>query len=251
MRGTLYRVPLLAAFLLLPILTGSRGDAAPVAGTKITNQATATYENVSGKAYAATSNVVNVLVAAVASMTLGPQDPACTQTSDGVTGGSSFSRVFVVTNTSNQPDAYAVTAVSASAGRIAAIAFESANGVTDPTTVGGTSSGVVSPGGSVSVSVTVDDRNVRAGTKMVISLAVRSTASASNGYASASAQQCGYLIAPPLFAGPVGPVVRKTVDGASSIQVQPGTTVTYEVDFKNVAARPQRASPSRIRFRRT
>jgi hypothetical protein len=76
---------------LLLFLTGGRGDAAPVAGTKITNQATATYQNVSGKAYAATSNVVNVLVAAVASLTLGPEDAACTQPSDGISSGSSFS----------------------------------------------------------------------------------------------------------------------------------------------------------------
>jgi uncharacterized repeat protein (TIGR01451 family) len=86
----------------------------------------------------------------------------------------------------------------------------------------------------MSVTVTVDDRGVGAGTKMVVSLSVRSTASASNGYASASAQQCGYIIAPPLFAGPLGPVVRKSVDGVSSVQVQPGATVTYEIDFKNV-----------------
>jgi uncharacterized repeat protein (TIGR01451 family) len=237
-RGALGGVPLLAAFLLLLFLTGGKGDAAPVAGTKITNQATATYENVSGKGYAATSNVVNVLVAAVASLTLGPEDAACTQASDGISSGSSFSRTFVLTNTSNQPDAYAIAAASTSAGRISALAFVASSAAPSPTTVGGTPSGVVSPGGSLSVSVTVDDRGVSPGTKMVISLSVRSTASASNGYASASAQQCGYIIAPPLFAGPLGPVVRKTVDGFSSVQVQPGTTVTYDIAFKNVGGMP-------------
>jgi hypothetical protein len=71
---TLRGVLLLGAFLLLPVVTGGRGNAAVVAGTKIVNEATATYQNSVGAAYGSSSNVITLVVADVASFKLGPQD---------------------------------------------------------------------------------------------------------------------------------------------------------------------------------
>jgi uncharacterized repeat protein (TIGR01451 family) len=220
---------------LLPVVTGGRGNAAVVAGTKIVNEATATYQNSVGAAYGSSSNVITLVVADVASFKLGPQDLSCTQPSDNVSLGGRFSRVFVATNTSNGPDAYQITAASASAGRIAALAFVTQNGTAVPASVNGASSSVVSPGGTVSIAVTVDATGVAAGTRIIVSLSAQTTAATINGRLSASAEQCGLVISPPMLSGTSGAraVIVKTVNGVSAIQATVGAPVTYEIKFQN------------------
>ncbi len=87
--------------------------AAPPAGERIGNQATATYKNASGDTVRVTSNKVETIVQQIAALTL-----ATPTNKDGVRGA----KVFIphtITNTGNGPDSYSVTALSPIAGTFA------------------------------------------------------------------------------------------------------------------------------------
>ncbi|MBD5606273.1 MAG: DUF11 domain-containing protein [Candidatus Eremiobacteraeota bacterium] len=239
MTRTLRGVLGFAAALLSLVATGERGSATIPAGTKIVNQASATYQNVAGTGFVTSSNVVTVAVAAVASLSLGPQDSSCSVASDAVTPKSNFTRTFTIGNTSNGTDAYRLTALTVSAGTIVSAAFVS-SGTPEPTTVDGAISSVVSPGGSIKLVVTISDAGVALGAKEIVSVTVRTTASDANGTVSASAQQCAFVQAPPVLSGPAGAddAITKTVDGTNTIQSSGGATVAYDITFKNTGGEP-------------
>ncbi|MBD5604631.1 MAG: isopeptide-forming domain-containing fimbrial protein [Candidatus Eremiobacteraeota bacterium] len=234
MTRTLRGVLGIAATLLSLVLTSGGGSATIPAGTKIVNQASATYQSVAGTGFVTTSNVVTVAVAEIASMTLGPQYPSCSAASDAVYPKTTFTRTFTATNTSNGTDAFKITSLTASAGTITSVAFVS-GGASEATSADGTSSPPVPPGGSIGIAVTVSDAGVALGAKMIVSITVATTAKAAYGAASASAQQCGFVKSPADLSGDLGagsPIV-KTVDGTDAIQSSAGATVTYDIQFMN------------------
>lgn len=96
--------------LLLPALTGNA--AAPVAGTVIGNQASATYTDASSIPRTATSNTVTSIVQQVASLTL-----TASQSRTVAPGGTIYFP-HTVTNTGNGSDTIALTATDADTGII-------------------------------------------------------------------------------------------------------------------------------------
>ena len=107
--------------------------AAPPAGSKIGNQASATYVNASGDTISVTSNKVETIVQQIAGLTL------VTDNTEEVAPGGKVFLPHTITNEGNGTDSYALTAVDADTGGIAfsnITIFPDANfdGVADSTT---------------------------------------------------------------------------------------------------------------------
>ena len=229
-----------AAVLLLLVSAGERGAAAVTSGTRITNQATATYQNVSGSSFVSLSNVVSTTVALVSSLAFGPQDSMCSLASDGIGLGKIFSKTFVATNTSNGPESFRIVSATVSSGALVEEKFIYADGTSSAAFVDGAPSNPVPPGASVSVVVFVNSASVPLATRILVSVRVRTAETAVNGSALGIAQQCAVTTTPPVLSGLGGPsaAITKIIDGVHSIESKRGATVVYDVTFKNFGGAP-------------
>ena len=213
--------------------------AATAGGTSVTNAATLTYSDQNNVTITVQSNTITYTVAAVSSVVVGPNETACTPKTDSVVAATNFVRTFTVTNSSNIPDAYTLSA-SVSAGSIVSVALV-ANGTNAPLTNGAALATPVQPGGSVTIAVTVNPGQTPVGTDVETTLSAKSGASnAVNGEAVSTAQQCAIVSAAAAFAGPAGAgtVVTKLVNGAPFAQTAAGATVTYSIAFSNTGGVP-------------
>jgi len=137
----------LIAMMLLVVMTLAQPvQAAPLAGTSIGNQASATYTDASAVVRTATSNTVQTIVQQVASLSL-----TASQTKIGAAGGTVYFP-HTLTNTGNGSDTFNLSAIDANSGtinftNIALYPDANGDGVPDSFTAI-TSSGALAPGAS-------------------------------------------------------------------------------------------------------
>jgi len=237
--GRLVRTIVLA--LACAALATHAGETASPAGTIVTNTATAQYAaGPSGTTYSVQSNTVQVAIAAVSAIVVGPKEKAVNPTADGYSVGAPITRTFTITNAGNAPDAYTLTALTSGGGAISSIAFVGSNGNV-PATLNATISPTLQPGQSIAVLVGLTTTGVAIGTSFPIALTARSTnTSAANGLISDSGQVWALAQAAASLGGVGGPntLVTKLVNSLRSTTATAGSTVTYSITFKNYGGSP-------------
>jgi uncharacterized repeat protein (TIGR01451 family)/fimbrial isopeptide formation D2 family protein len=215
------------------------------AGTTISNTATATYHTAAGQTFSTQSNTQAVKVVPVGALLVTPKEAAVNPAVDGFLINSVFTRTFTIQNTSNITDAYKITALSSQAGKITSAVFNLAGGGTQPIVVGQTVSPQVAPGGSITVTVTIDGNGVPVGTSFSINITAGTTAGGTaNGLATDSGQVWAIPYAIGQFVNPANPAlpVEKLVDGQPSYGAQPGETVTFSIPVKIAGGGPATAT---------
>ena len=219
--------------------TTHRAGAGIVGGTTITNVATATFASSNGLAGSSTSNSVTTVVASIGSVVVSPKQTGSNPATDSVPAGTPAVRTFTISNTSNIPDAYTITAATASAGRIASIAYVTSNGNV-AVTPGSTVSPVLAPGSSIQVVVTLATIGLAVGTQVAIGVTARTTVTTTaNGLQTDSGQLWAVIAVGPKFDGPGGgSTIQKFVQDSISSASAPGSTVTYSIQFKNDGGSP-------------
>lgn len=234
---------LIGAFVLAAalVIESGAGTSASPGGTLIANAASASYEDAPGHVVTVTSNTVQTTVAAVGALAVSPKEDTANPASESYAAGSPIARTFTISNASNIPDAYTITAVTAGAGSVTAVAFADASGALLPATVGSTVSPTVPPGGSLRVVVSLATSGVAVGTKFPIGLSARTTAGGTvNGLQSDSGKVWAVSATPPALGGPGGAnaPISKMVDETRSVQSQPGAAIAYQIRFQNYGAAP-------------
>lgn len=210
---------------------GNQPSAGTPGGTQITNAISATYDDLAGRSYTTVSNRVDTVVALLGSIVVSPKEPSAS-TAEKAQRGTDVQRTFTISNTSNISDAYTIEAAGAAPGSIVSVAFvEGANLV--PVTLGATVSPAVAPGGNISVVVTVAvPANAADGVAIPVTLTARTTAAGTaNGLQSDSGQEWIVTAPPPALVGPggAGSKISKTVDRTTTVESQPGSTVTFDI----------------------
>jgi uncharacterized repeat protein (TIGR01451 family) len=231
----------LASFtaFLAALAAGSVRGATPV-GTQLSNTVVATYQLSDGTPITTVSNTVTATVAAVPSLSLGPNENGCNPATDNVGAGLSVVKTFTITNTGNVADTYTLAASVAGGGSIASLALLS-GGTSTPIANGGATP-LLATGASVQVAVTLATTGVAVGADLVVTLkATSATAQSTTGTPVAnSASQCAIVAARAAIGGPGGPntPVTKLVDGVNFEQVQPGQRIKYTIGFENTGGVP-------------
>ncbi len=244
MRAACTRFVLIAAVLCA--LAQGRGHLAragspdPAAGTQILNAASATWQDNRGNSYQESSNVLAVAVAAISALTVSPKEFALNPSTDGYPAGQNVTRTFVITNASNIPDAYRITAFTADKGQLVSMAFVTPSGLV-PVTPGSTVSPSVQPGQSIAVQIVVSTAGIAIGSSFAVHVTAQTTAQGSaNGTQSDSGEQWLLAAAGASISGPSAPSapISKTVNHQQSVQSQSGSSVTYDITAKNYGGTP-------------
>ena len=226
--------------LLATFVAAGSAFAATPGSVVIANAVTATYGD-GTVVYAAQSNTVQVTTAQISALVVSPKNAAVNPQSDSYALNAQIVRTFTLTNSSNIPDAYTVTAAGTTAGSIVSLAFVAPDGTATPTTVNGTRSPIVQPGTSVAVLVTLSTTGVAAGTAIALTLTARTTVTGTNnGLISDNGEQWALAVGAPQFGGPGGAQtnILKTVDTVRSEAVAPGNAILYQIAFKNYGQTP-------------
>ena len=231
-----------ATGLCISMLAGAAtvGEAAPAAGTVITNTATLSYADAHGAAFTTQSNTLSIAVSAVSAVVVSPKEAAVDPTAEGYPTGATITRTFTVTNAGNAADAYTLTAASTGGGTIASISAVTSSGSL-AMLPNATVTPTLQPGQSLQLVLTITTAGVAVGTAFPIAVSVRSTnAAAANGLVSDSGRVWALALSNASLAGPGGPTtaILKLVDHARMHAAQAGETVTYEIAFKNYGATP-------------
>jgi len=220
--------------------TAQSAGAGVVGGTTISNVATATYSSNTGTTFMSTSNTISTVVASIGAIAVSPKQTAANPATDSFPAGSVVTRTFTIANASNISDAYTITSLTATAGKIASIAFVQASG-NIPVTLGSTVSPTIAPGGTVQVVVTLATTGVAIGTQIAIDLTARTTVTTTaNGLQSDSGQVWAVAAVGPQLVGPVGGTtpIEKYVQNSVGTSAAPGSTVTYSIQFQNNGGAP-------------
>jgi len=220
--------------------TAQLAGAGVVGGTTISNVATATFTSNTGTPYMSSSNTVSTVVASIGAITVSPKEAAANPATDSFAVGSVVSRTFTITNSSNISDAYTITALTATAGKIASIAYVQPAG-NIPVTLGSTVSPTIAPGGTIQVLVTLSTTGVQVGTQIAIDLTARTTVTTTvNGLQTDSGQVWAVAAPGPQLAGPTGGTspIQKSVQNEVTTSAAAGATVTYSVQFQNDGGSP-------------
>jgi uncharacterized repeat protein (TIGR01451 family) len=231
--------------VLLVMSCAALGAAQPatagvVGGTTISNVATATFTSETGLAMTSTSNTIATVVASIGAISVSPKETAANAAVDSYTAGSIVTRTFTITNASNIPDAYTIAAATASAGKVASIAYVQPAGNL-PITVGSTVSPTIQPGGSIGVVLTLTTTGVTIGTQIAIDLTARTTVTTTiNGVQSDSGQVFAVAAPGPQLSGPSGGTsqILKYVQNQVASAAAAGGTVTYSIQFENDGGAP-------------
>jgi len=220
--------------------TAQLAGAGVVGGTTISNVATATFTSSIGTPYMSASNTVSTVVASIGAITVSPKETAANPATDAFPVGSVVSRTFTIANSSNVSDAYTITALTASAGKIASIAFVQPSG-NIPVTLGSTVSPTIAPGGTIQVLVTLSTTGVQIGTQIAIDLTARTTVTTTvNGLQTDNGQVFAVAAPGPQLAGPTGgsSQIQKSVQNSVTTSAAAGSTVTYSIQFQNDGGAP-------------
>lgn len=224
----------LAFAALAGLWTCERGEAASRGGTQITAAATATYSDALGRSYETSSNSVTSTIAQIGSLLAAPKETQPNPSLETAPSNQTVTRTFVVTNTSNIPDAYQVVKATAGALKISGISFSSNGTQQDASNLA--VSPVVEPGASLQIVVSVATGSLAVGTQVPVSIVVQTTvANTINGIQSDTAQEWIVGSTAPQLTGPGGAKtqISKTVDNAAVVQTNPGSTVTYNIAAAN------------------
>ena len=225
---------------LLGLWTQGRGDAALPGGTQITNSVSATYQDASQQSFSVLSNVVIATIANVAAIEVTPKQAAANAATDGVQASSNGTRTFVISNTSNIPDAYKITALTCAPLTLVSASFVTPTG-SIPVTVGETASPTIPAGGTIELQVVVSTNTLKVGDSASINVTAQTTVEdVQNGLQSDTGEQWVIVSTAPAVNGGSGPASRigKTVNQQQATQADPGGTVTYDVTVANTGGAP-------------
>lgn len=236
MRDLFLRVIVVLA-VLLGFATQGRGLADLTGGTEITNSVSATFTDAAGNQYSTQSNVVTVIVAKLAALVVSPKETAANAATDGATIDSTATRTFVITNTSNIPDAYKIIVAGATPLTIVSMSFVTSTG-SFPATLNSTISPTVQPGDSIELAVVMSTANLAMKESYAVNITAQTTANADNGLQSDTGEQWIIGASSSNIVGPGtnptgGSGISKTVDHVVVVQSSPGATVTYDVVAQN------------------
>ena len=210
--------------------TCQRGEAASRGGTQISNAATATYSDALGRTYATSSNAVTSTIAQIGSLLTAPKETQPNASLETAPSNQTVTRTFVVTNTSNIPDAYQIVKLTAGSLKIASVVFSN-NGATQDASNAATSP-VIEPGGTIQIVVSVATGALALGTQVPVDVTVQTTvANTINGIQTDTGREWIVGATAPQLTGPGGTTtaVSKTVNNAAVVQTSPGATVTYNI----------------------
>ena len=231
---------LVIAFALLALVGGQRGDATNPGGTQITNSATATYKDHSGRTFSVTSNTLVTTIAKLAAIVVSPKEIQANPGADGVGVGQIAIRTFTITNASNISDAYRITAAAAGSLTISSIAFVTPSG-NIPVTINSTVSPTIAPGASIAVQVAITTTALAVKQSVPVTITAQTTVTdVANGLQSDTGKQWIVGASGPQLTGPGGAstTIQKTVNGVQVVQGQPGQVVTFSIAGQNSGGSP-------------
>ncbi len=221
-------------------------DGGSSAGTVITNQAQATYEDGSGVSYNAVSETITLTIAAVAGVVVTPDETAPSNT---IAPHDQVTRLFRVCNTGNNPDTFTLTALEVTApASVSALYFDTDNSgdVSNgdaPVHLTETVSPTIASGACFGVLATLNTNDAQA--QAVISIALTALSNA-NDAVNGRGQDVGTIInavglGPRLtdFANSNIAPVKLVNDVAQSV-VATSADFTYTIAFRNNGDTPAR-----------
>ena len=229
-----------AIIVLGGFFAAQRLVAASAGGTSIDNAVSAAYSDRDGHAYETSSNQIVVTVASLSNIVVSPKQPAANPAADGVAVASTAVRTFVITNTSNIPDAYQIDKLTAGTLTVGKVAWIGASGL-QPTSVNGAASPTVAPGSSISVQVAISTTGLNVGAAVPVQIDAHTTVTGTaNGLASDNGEEWLVGTTGPSLSGPGGPntQVSKTVNETALVQSQPGSVVAFDIVAKNTGGAP-------------
>lgn len=229
-----------AAIALCSLSTAQPAVAAPGGGSSIVNAASATYADAASHHYQTSSNALVATIASLSSIVVSPKEAAANAASDSAAVGSTATRTFTITNTSNITDAYQIDKLSAGSLGIVGVAWIAASGSIS-TAVNGSISPGIAPGGSISVQVVVSTNALTIGQSVAVKIEAHTTVTGTQtGLASDTGQQWIVGTTGPKLTGPGGgdALVSKTVNQLELVQSQPGNGVVFAITAKNSGGAP-------------
>lgn len=235
-------IALMFIFGVLPISIPANDDPPTSAGTVITNRADATYQDGDGNSYDTVSETVKVIVLAVPSITVTPDE---TEPSANVAPNEQVTRLFRICNTGNVADQFLLTRaeVSAPAG-IVNVYFDVDNsGTVTPADVLAQTNQTLTPRllakDCIGVLVVFDTNNAAPQSRLTIGITARSNTAALNG---SFPTDIGTII------NAVGDGVRftaptntslpplKLVENLPRFTGATGQTLNYNISFRNAGS---------------
>ena len=216
----------------------------------IVNAVVGNYEDSKGHAYGGASNSASVSVAGVAAAMVLPKQVSADPVADAVTGGTVATKTFTITNDSNIPNAYIISAVAISAGSVRSVAFTPTGSAPVVVTLGTTVSPTVPISQSITVTVAVSTVGATVGSNIAVTLTAATTASSINGPQSDTGKAWIFVAGGAAISG-TAPVntsivshaspalpVGVLVNGVPAVQAAPGETLTFSVPFTNIGDAP-------------
>lgn len=231
---------LTAAAVLALFIGGGHCAAETKAGKPIRNTASATYADPRGKTYTTQSNTVQATVAEVSSLAVSPDETVPNPSTDSVPLGQTTDRVYTITNTSNITDAYEITSVKLTAGKLLRLSFVSSS-APQPITIGQTISGSIRPGDSIKVDAKIGTAGLSVGQIGSLTVTAQTTVTGTeNGVQHDNGEQWIVVVAGPSLNGPNGTnsAIQKSVDHQPSVQSASGSQVTFDVVAQNSGGAP-------------
>jgi hypothetical protein len=217
-----------------------------VTAAVVVNGVMGNYEDGKGQAYGAASNVASVSVASIAAEMVSPKQQQPSPAQDAATSGSVATRTFTITNDSNIPEQFVISNVTTNGGTLSGVAYTPSGAAPITATVGTTTSPIIPPGQSLTVSVSVSTAGAAIGASFAITLTVKTVSKAANGQQTDTGTAWVWVARGPEISGqlpastviPAGgaspiPVVEQ-VNGSSAAAVEPGAALTLRLPFENV-----------------
>lgn len=230
----------LVAILCASLASGARSSQDHTqSGTRISNQATATYESEDGTPFTTVSETVTVTVLAVATLAVTPKE---TTPSANVGPHERVTRVFHICNTGNLTNTYTVTNFEVNTPSTLVSLFFDIDGSGTFTsgdqqlTVGATVSPSVGPSLCMGVLATIDTNDAPPNSLLRLDLTARSNA---EGAANGNPEDTGTIINSvgkgPVFSSPTNAALPplKQVNGSTQAIITRGTPFSYTVSFRN------------------
>ncbi|MHB8461386.1 MAG: isopeptide-forming domain-containing fimbrial protein, partial [Vulcanimicrobiaceae bacterium] len=201
----------------------------------ILNGATGSYTTVGGTTGGSSSNPTTVTPIIYSAITVSPKETVANPATESQPIGQNATRTFTITNASNIPDAYVVSALTAGSQKILSANFIG-SGSPVPITLNSTVSSTIAPGGTIQVQVVIATTGMTVGTSVPVVLTAHTTVTGTqSGIQSDSGEQFIVPASPTSISGPGGPntQVQKTVNLVTSVQSSAGAIVQFQIAAMN------------------